>query len=125
VTEDAEAHLANADKALEIGRYLMSTGYVLHAGREAYFALFRSALGIVFAHGRRPPRTHKGAHFVFHETAEQLGLDSVYSRLLTQTYKFKQSADYGPGLDVEAADIETALAKAAELTEILRKLLAR
>jgi uncharacterized protein (UPF0332 family) len=125
VKPEAAQLLAQAARSLAMARHDLAGDFFDGAGRNAYMAMFRSALAYVFERTGRAPKTHSGLRATFNQIARNDGsISPDLAPLLGQGYRYKEQADYAFISAIAKVDAEFMIAKAdqflAEIEAALR-----
>ena len=118
--------LAAAEKSLAQAHGVQGISYPDQAARLAYYAMFHSAQALIFERTDQISKTHKGVRSLFHKVAlSEAAINPELSRDLTNTYRFKQAADYetGSAATVTTQEGANAIGKAETFVTIIRNLL--
>lgn len=118
--------LAAAEKALAQAHGVQGISYPDQAARLAYSAMFHSAQALIFERTDQMSKTHKGVRSLFHKVAlSEPTINPQLPRDLTNTYRFKQAADYetGSAATVTMQEGANAIGKAETFVTLIRNLL--
>lgn len=125
---ESEAHLADAETNLDKARRIFAIDIFDQAARLAYYAQFHAAQALIIERTGRAPKTHKGVTSLFHELvrAEAL-LDRCLAGRLTNSYRYKELADYGGGGAgrISRQDATEVIASAGDFVGQVRRVLTR
>lgn len=115
--------LERASRAIETARKILAIQDPEAAVARAYYAMFYAAEALLFERGLKF-RKHGGVHAAFGEHLVKAGiLDAKYHRWLLQAFEKRIVADYDVEKGVLPEEASEAIARAAELLEVARKLL--
>jgi uncharacterized protein (UPF0332 family) len=120
-----EQELAQAEDELAAARALMSLGHHRVAMTRISYAAFHAARALVYSEGLEP-RSHEGVHHFFHMRFVVPGrIDPTWGRALGRLQKYREQADYGQTMILDAAATGEEVAVAEELVRIARAELER
>jgi uncharacterized protein (UPF0332 family) len=117
--------LLAAEEDLQLAKLVLSTS-TNHAAKFAYMAAFHAAQAAIFVFNDDVPKTHKGVRNAFALLAKETkGLGAELGRFLARAYQFKEAADYKLEAPITADEAKSAIAKAADLLQKVRSVVAK
>lgn len=119
-------YLVAADKALSDAKRILAIDIPDQAARLVYYAAFHAAQALIFEHGDKASKTHKGVKSQFARLAKSdPRIDQSLPTFLARAYQMKTTADYesGKGKSITAADARTAIATAEHFVAVLEQVL--
>jgi uncharacterized protein (UPF0332 family) len=105
--------METAEHALDVARRSLAAEIYEVAAREAYFAALNAARAVIFDKTHIAPKSHSGTRSQFFLLIEQgLKFDRGLAGFLARGFDIKQRLDYGPWVEVDAADAQSYLEQA-------------
>lgn len=108
MTPEAADFLVKARNDLGDARKIMGIPLATAAARTAYYAAFHAAEALIFEHTGKIAKTHSGVWTEFARILQALGDDRALLTFLTNSYKHKETSDYGTGENAFVSDEEAA-----------------
>jgi len=113
MSPEAADYLETAHPALDVSRRSLTAEIYETAAREAYIAALNAARAVIFDMKQIAPKSHSGTRSQFFLLIEQgLDFDRKLAGFLARGFDIKQKLDYGPWVDVDAADAQNYLEQA-------------
>jgi len=126
LTPEAADYLRHAKLALANAQKAFSGNLFTIAAREAYIAALNAARAIVFEKLTIASKTHSGTRSLLHQLVrEGLDIDRDTLDALTDGFKVKTNADYGPYEEIGSAKAEDVLRRAGALVSFINSVLAK
>jgi len=103
---NAQAEIEASGEALSAAQALLAVGLLRSAVSRLYYAMFHVVRALVMSRGF-DPRTHEGVETLFglHFVRASV-VDLRFGRLFAHLQKFREQADYGPVLALDAGEVE-------------------
>ena len=105
-----------AERALVQARGNLDINFPDQAARLAYYAEFHAAQALIVERSGKIPKTHRGVQQLFHKLVRaEPQLDPTLPRILTNSYRDKEIADYDADMldSITAQDAADAIAAAS------------
>jgi hypothetical protein len=120
---NAQAEIEASAEALSAAQTLLATGLLRSAVSRLYYAMLHLVRALLVRRGF-DPRTHEGVETLFGLHFVRTGIVDVrFGKLFAHLQKFREQADYGPMLALNAGEVERDVDGVKEFVDEVGRLL--
>jgi uncharacterized protein (UPF0332 family) len=120
VKPEVQEYLKKAERAVEVARSLLATGFAAEAAGRAYYAMFYAAQALL-KENRIQRVKHSAVQAAFGQYLVKTGkIDAKFHRMLIDARETRELADYTVGEEVSAETAILRVKNAEELVQVVK-----